>query len=375
MEFQIDKFLLEYTNNLSFIHIRQDAKLQLPGYHLPPGGLEAPIITKELAANIKSKDEDSIITVGALLRGMIYLIGIDAAFKYNDEYKKFLYVANPTIEEYIITKGIQALKNKQYILALINFKALVYLNPRNSKALINYVTTLRKYRDLKLLDNPELYNIFTEELISKLKYLISIHKEVALAHYYLGFAYRDKREYKTAKTHWKKALNLGLKQDLRIEVEDILHKLEDIKIYTKGYEEILAGRHQEGLTYLKEIENKYPDWWNLLFFIGLAYRQQGIFHEAVKYFNKVIEIKDGQKDALVELGLSYAGLGEIQKAINIFKGILDTDKNNSEILCNLAMLYLEIGDIKKAKKYITLSLKIAPNDEIALRCRARIGNL
>lgn len=372
MKFILDNYLLKNTEKLSFIHLKENAQLNIPNYKLPKGGLDFPIFTEELALNIKTKEENSIITIGGIIRGIIYLIGIDSTFKYNEEYVEFLYIANPQIEKYILKEGIQALEKEDLLNALIFFKCLVFLNPNDTKILLNYALTLIEYRDKALLNKKKTFKLFTEEVMDKLEILLNIDSQQPLAYYYLGFIYKDKRQYKKAKVHWEKALSFNLEESIKDQLNGLLLEIEDMVQYERGYEAILSGRPQEGLLLLEELEKKHVSWWNLKFFIGLAYRKLGVFHQAIQYFNKVLAIKENQIDTLAELGICYAGLGELQKAIKTFHQAIEVEENNNELLCNLAMLYLEIGNIEKAKEYINTSLKMNPQDEITISCKKEI---
>ncbi len=373
MDFLIDDYLLKYTDELTFINIKEGAQLQLENFDLPIGGIDVPIITKELADNIQTRNENEIITVGSIVRGIIYLLGIDSKFKYRKKYKELLYAANPDIEKYIFQSAIKSIQEDDFLNSLIYFKALLLLKPNDIQALLNYAIILIQYRDNKLKNRTKTSTMFINEARDKLEILLNIDDEQALGHYFLGFLHEESKSYNLAKFHWEKAITLDLDVDLKNSIAENLNQMDDMVQYENGYEAILSGKPHEGLTILMELEKKYENWWNLLFFIGLAHRQLGIFHEAVKYFNRVLDISKNQIDTLVELGLSYAGLGEIQKAIKTFHMAIEIDKNNSEILCNLAMLYFELGNIEKAQEYISESLKINPNDETSLLCSKQIN--
>lgn len=372
MKFLIDDYLLKRTDDLSFIQLKHDSQLNIQNYQLPTNGLDIPIITEELAENIKTKKEDEVLTIGIIIRGMIYLLGVDPRFKYREEYIKFLYAVNPKIEEYILIEGLYFLEKTKFIEGIIFLKSLISLNPCDIKGLLNYSLALLEYRDKELIDKKNTYTIFTKEAKDKLEELLEIDNQQSLAYYYLGFIYKDNKEFNKAKFHWEKAIKLELEENLKEHVRELLLQLEDMAQYEKGYEAILAGRPKEGIPLLKELEERYKKWWNLMFFIGLGYRQLNAFSEAIQYFEKVLELKEDQLDTIVELGLSYGGLGELQEAIEHFYRAMDLGGENNEILCNLAMIYLELGDLRKAQEHINRSLRINPDDEITIACKNKI---
>ncbi|AKL94567.1 TPR repeat-containing protein [Clostridium aceticum] len=372
MKFLIDEYLLKRTEELSFVHLKYGAVLNIENYYLPKEGLDVPILTEELAENIKKKKESEIITVGGIIRGMVYLLGIDPNFKYKEAYTKFLYAANPQVEEYILIEGLKYLNKNRLIEAIIFFKSLVSLNPHSIKGLLNYALVLLDYRDQELNNKKKAYKLFTAEAQEKLEELLNLDTQEPLAYYYLGFIYKDHKEFNKAKLHWEKAMELDLDEGLKEQTKECLFQLEDMVQYERGYEAILAGRPEVGVPLLEGLYERYQTWWNLVFFIGLGYRQLGNFHEAIQYFKKVIELKEDQLDATVELGLCYGGLGELQKAIACFHKAIEIGGEDSEILCNLAMMYMEVGDLQRAKEYMDVSLRLNPEDEITLACKEKL---
>ncbi|MCC5909329.1 MAG: tetratricopeptide repeat protein [Clostridiaceae bacterium] len=375
MRFLTEEYLLRRTEELTFIELKGGAQLNIEKYVVPKEGLDVPILTEELAENIKTKKENDILTIGAITRGIVYLLGIDSKFKHKEEYIKFLYATNPEIEKYILVQAANSLKENKVLNAGIHFKALLLLNPENEEALLNYALAILEYRDEELVGHKRTYGVFTKEVREKLEELSIINDKHPLAHYYLGFIYKDIKQYTKAKLYWEKALLLEIEDNLREQLKELIMELEDMVKYEQGYQAILSGRPQEGLPHLEEIEKKYPKWWNLLFFMGLGYRQIGEYPKAVEYFTEVLEIKKDQLDTLVELALCHGGLKEHDKAIECFEKALEVGGENSEILCNIAMIYLEMGMIEKARTHLNKSLELNPEDEITQECKKRLDHI
>ena len=90
MNFRIEKYLLKKADELAFITIKNDGDFKLEGYKLPNQGLDVPIKNEVLVKGIKENTAQEGINSMSIADAMIYIMGIDSSFKYNDEYKKFL---------------------------------------------------------------------------------------------------------------------------------------------------------------------------------------------------------------------------------------------------------------------------------------------
>ncbi len=372
MGFLIDPYIKKNTEDLSFINLKENAQLNIKGYSIPNGGLDVPLLTDELAENIKNKKENEIITIAAILRGMAYTLGIDENFKYRDEYLKFLRAADENIENFILFNGVNSVENNKLIEGIIYFKSVLVMNEVNTQALLSYGVTLLKY--CASLPNKKMVKVFKKEAKNKLEELLMIQQE-PMALYQLAHIYKDEMQFKKAQLYGEKLLKLEIDELFQTRVKHLLLELRDLVQYETGYEAILEGQTEVGLPLLVELEENYSEWWNLIFFIGLGYRQLGEFDEAISRFQKVLSLKEDLIDALVELGLCYGGVGNYLEASEYFLRAIELGGENSEILCNLAMSYMEMGNLQDARMYINKSLEMDPNDEITLICQKRIDEL
>ncbi len=374
MKFLIEPYIRKRTEDLLFLQLNKEA-ISVKNYEMPTEGLFVPLLTTELAENIKTKDENKVITANAIVRGIIYLLGIDPQFKHKDEYVKFLYAVNPEIEDYINFEAIKFADRGKMIESIIFLKALVLLNNKNVYYLFNYSLNLIQYAEDSLKAKPKVQVVFRKEAKVFLEMILDIDESFSLAYYHLGFLYLYNKEFNKAKLFWEKYRSYEEDTDLAMEVSHLILEIEDNALYERGYEAILGGRAEEGLPLLLELEERSTNWWNLLFFIGLGYRQLGQYTDAIAYFNKVMEIEENQLDTLSELGLCYGATGNYGKAVECFEMALNIGGENNEILCNLAMVYMEVADYTKAKKCLEHSLAINPQDEITQACNKQLKML
>ena len=215
--------------------------------------------------------------------------------------------------------------------------------------------------------NPKNKEVHLLEALNKLEMVIDLDPEFALGYYHLGYHYYNQGQYVKSKVIWEEALKLGLDEDTTSEVQENIGKM-DFKVqYEEGYNLVFQGRNEEGLEKLLPLEEDHSDWWNLLFMIGLAYKNMNEIETAKRYFEKILVIKPHQVDTMVELGLCEASTFNMEKAIEHFETAAKI-KEDPEILCNLGMAYLNNGDLDDAVYYIERAYELDPQDEITIAC-------
>ena len=142
MKFRIDKYLLSKTEELAFITVKEDAEFKLEGYTLPKDGLNVPIKNEVLVKGIKENTAQEGLNSMSIADAMIYIIGIDPQFRYNDEYKKFLKALEKNVK--FDAKSYMGYMSRKYFEigevtdALIYVKALITLYPDDIQGLYNY---------------------------------------------------------------------------------------------------------------------------------------------------------------------------------------------------------------------------------------------
>lgn len=374
MKFSIEPYIHKRTEDLTFVQLSSKA-IQIKSYQMPKEGIYVPLLTTDLAQNIKTKEEDRIITANEILRGIVYLLGVDSDFKYKDEYIKLLYAINPNVEKYVQFEAIKLDDDGKTIESIVFLKSLLLLDDRNTQYLYNYGLTVHKYANQNLKEKLKIQEVFLKEATQCFETILDIDVNFALAYYSLGLLYIHYKQFNKSKLYLEKCIELDPDTNLKEEIEQILLEIEDSAKYEKGYEAVLGGRLQEGLLLLLELEDKYPKWWNLLFFIALAYRQLQNYEEAITYFNRVLELDENQLDTLAELGLCYGSLGDYSRARDYFDRALQIAGDDSELLSNMAMVLMEMGNLEEAKEYLDRSLALNSEDEITKVCYERLNLL
>ena len=374
-------FLLEQTRELTFLSLDIRELLKDKNVGVDKEAVELPILLEDLSNKLQKNEQEFMITTEILVKGIAYLLGVDPDFKYREEYIRILENLSPDIVKALMILGNNTFDQGEKIKGMIFLKGAATVSPNEPKVLFNYaVALLTIVEDLRNEENPdhqknsrERVAVFQEEAGKTLEKLIELEMDHALAHYHLGFLYKKDSLFQKAEIIWKKALEFGLEEHLEEHVNTLLREIEDLVQYEKGYQKILQGDAVAGLKELLELEERYPEWWNLHFFIGLAYRQQEQYPKAITYFQRVLELEERIPDPYVEIALSFAGLRKYQKAVEYFEKAHQKDPESGEILSNLAMVNLELGNLEKAEQYIEASLEIDPADEITLACKEQLN--
>ena len=372
MNFKIEKYLLKKAEELAFIRIKNDGEFQLEGYEIPKEGLDVPIKNEILVKGIKEKTAQENINTMSIADGMIYIMGIDSQFKYNDEYKKFLEALEKKIN--FESRAYMGYMSRKYFDigevtdALIYLKALITMYPDDLEGMYHYSIVCQELAKQYQKDSDnEAMNKFLLEALEKLERVIQLDEGFALGYYHLGYHYYNQGQYVKSRYTWEEALKLGLDPNLVAEIQENIGKM-DFKVqYEEGYSLIFQGKNEEGLEKLLPLESDHSDWWNLLFMIGLAYKNMNEVEQAKVYFEKILMMKPHQVDTMVELGLCEASLFNMEKAIEHFETAAKI-KEDPEILCNLGMAYLNNGELDDAIYYIERAYELDPQDEVTVAC-------
>lgn len=378
MKFKIDKYLLRKTEELAFITVKKNGEFNLEGYEIPKEGLNVPIKNEVLVKGIKDKTAQDGINSMSIADAMIYIIGIDSEFKYNEEYKKFLFAlekkVNFNVRSYAGYMSRKYFEMGESTDSLIYIKALVTLYPDDLEGLYNYAIVCQEVATFYQKDGDvKAMNAFLLEAGEKLEKIINMDGDFALAYYHLGYHYYNQSQFVKAKVIWEEAMRLGLDEDIMAEIQENIGKM-DFKVqYEEGYSLVFQGKFEEGLEKLLPLEEEHSDWWNLLFIIGIAYKNMGEMDKAILYFEKILIIKPKQVDTLVELALCEASSFNMDRCIELLEQAAKL-KEDPEILCNLGMAYLNTGDIDDAIYYIERAYELNPEDEITISCMRELDS-
>lgn len=373
MKNRLDKYVLDKAEELVFITIDKSEDLGLIGYEVPKEGIKIPIKSNVLVKSIKDNKAQEEINMMSMIDAMIYLEGIDPDFIYNVEYddliETFARKSNFDYMDYMGYMSNQAYSKGEIRDALVYIRAYLRMEPDDIMGLYQYAIicqelSLRYQKD----EDVKAMNDFLLEALASLEKIIGLDDSFALAYYQLGFHYSNQNQFIKAKLTWDRALDLGLDDETRTDIMENLAKIDHKVRYERAYNLVFQGKAEEGLQDLLDLESQYPDWWNLLFIISLAYKSLGDLGQAKYYLEKILITRPTQVDTLVEMALCLAQEANMTGAIDYLTRAAKLKKDDPEILCNLGMAYLHNGEEDEARYYIERAYEIDPTDEVTQAC-------
>lgn len=373
MKNRLDKYVLDKAEELVFITIDKSEDLGLIGYDVPKEGIKIPIKSNVLVKSIKDKKAQEEINMMSMIDAMIYLEGIDPEFIYNVEYddliETFARKSNFDYMDYMGYMSNQAYSKGEIRDALVYIRAYLRMEPDDIMGLYQYAIICQELSPRYQKDEDvKAINDFLLEALASLEKIIGLDDSFALAYYQLGFHYSNQNQFVKAKLTWDRALDLGLDDETRTDIMENLAKIDHKVRYEHAYNLVFQGKAEEGLQDLLDLESQYPDWWNLLFIISLAYKSLGDLGQAKSYLEKILITRPTQVDTLVEMALCLAQEANMPGAIDYLTRAAKLKKDDPEILCNLGMAYLHNGEEDEARYYIERAYEIDPTDEVTQAC-------
>jgi tetratricopeptide (TPR) repeat protein len=149
--------------------------------------------------------------------------------------------------------------------------------------------------------------------------------------------------------------------------DDYIDLAGELEEEMKGEEIAESDQMEELLGTFKEGVNQTvsEDDWQAHFDLGVAYREMGVFNEAIEEFNKVKQAEGHAASALYQIGLCQVAQGNFQEAITAFNEALNQPNlQNQEKLSvsyDLADVLLKMKDTDRAKSLLEEVLKLDEN--------------
>jgi len=285
-------------------------------------------------------------------------------------YRRFILAMQPDIKEDFTRAGILKAGQGELELARDIFLSLAGLFPecgqtRNNLALV-YEQMAARAESAGQDSGP-----LRELAFRAYKEALAAEPELAACH--LNFAHFHLRSGNAAKA--REHLGLFLKYnrdpDRVAQARALDRRLESYESVeascAQAFDAIQLGREREGIELVLPVTQAHPELWNAWFLLGWAQRRLGQYQEAREAFQRSLQIKPANPDALNELAICLAELGEPAESRQRLEEARRLDPDNPKILSNLGVAALRMGDEPEARRLFQAVLEKDPEDPIARR--------
>jgi tetratricopeptide (TPR) repeat protein len=117
-----------------------------------------------------------------------------------------------------------------------------------------------------------------------------------------------------------------------------------------GHKAFHEGNLEKATTLLKQANAIFPRHTHTLFLLGRALGKKGAYGEALEYLDEYIQLKPYNADAYIIAGYCYYALDNFPLAIEYFNRSLNIRKDNPQALYNIIRIYLKQGKRKEARQ-------------------------
>jgi len=304
-EDRIGKYFRKYLNKFVFVELSPEFIASSKAGHLM-AGVSVPLRQEE----IQNFSGGEGISMSVIAENMTWVMGADPHFQYTKDYVAILReLYGENIEENILRVGSGAADKGELDNACIHFRAALCMKPDYLHAMYSYA---RVCRAMYLNNtNEEYVGRFKAEAMDWFELLTEIHPDFPHGYYYLGYAYVNIGLYTKAQIVWKKFMKVTRVAEEKKEIRERLEQIAEAVKIEAGYNDILAGRYEDGIIALEPFKDSgYRNWWPLYYYLGIAYEMTGRREEAVKALKKVLQINGSHIETMKELLAIYESEGD-----------------------------------------------------------------
>lgn len=291
-------------------HLEQYLFDELSEAYLKKAGVDD--ILMDIPIPIK-KTELTGMTTLKIAQNMAFVIGCNPEFKYADNYIKYIVrVYGKKFAEGLINDGIDGASKSDYDYACVQFRAALLIDGESTDALYCYGRACKDAYELG--EEEDFIARFKAESIEAFEELTIKKPDFDMGFYFLGYGYLNLGLYVKAQLTWEEFMKLSTDDKLKKEIQERLSVLNEPVEIEQGYNSILAGKFDEGISVLNKYkEGPFENWWPLWFYLGTAYMGIEKREEAIEAFLRVLKISPSNIDTMKNLVALYEELGDEMK--------------------------------------------------------------
>ncbi|MBC2580254.1 M48 family metallopeptidase [Clostridium sp. DJ247] len=319
-----------------------------------------PVKSDSIVNQVKAEESVDQIPLSFFIEGIIYVLGADKSFRFNEEYKNILKHINNS-DKFIKGRIAEKVKNKNYEDAYILLKGLLEIDSS-----IEILDKLILIVD-ELRNKDKMYKEEELEIIEKAK----DNENYATPYFYEAIMRKEERDYEKALFCINNYISRGGEET--IEVTELKESLKLVISYEEG-KKLVYNHPKNALKVLLPLLSEFGNDAALYYYIAVCYRILENYEKAIYYLNESMSIDNNIVEVVNELGINYASIGDYKNAIAYLRKAFEVTKS-VEICTNLIMCYLNDGDIENARIHLDIAKKLDSKDEIVVQLENILGNI
>ena len=318
---RIGEFLLPHVEDFLFDELSYD--------YLKKAEIDD--ILTDIPVPIRKKELSGGLTTLKIAQNMAFIIGCDINFQYKKNY--IAYIERMFTKEFVkplINDGIEGAAKHDFDYACICFRAAILIDPENVDALYCYGRACKDSYEIG--EGEDYVGRYKAEALEAFEKVTIKKPDFDMGFYFLGYAYLNLGLYVKAKLTWDTFLELSKDEEMKKEVSEWMSKLEDPVKIEQGYNDILAGRFDEGLAILEEYaeDERFNTWWPMWYYLGVGYKELERFEDSEEALLKVLKLSPSNAETMEELVHLYTLTGNDEKKEKYEKKI-EVVKHNREL--------------------------------------------
>lgn len=353
-----EKIISEKLDELAILELKEGASVKV-GEKEYFGYLPLPILNSKLITLVKDEIED--IPVEYFVEGMVYFLSLNDKSKYTEKYLDFIKTMTGDIKGYLFKRALENINNEDFVAGVIFLNLLVKEDLADEKILFTLGQAMENL-EISLLNQKE-KNEYALEIMNLYERVLNLDPSFALAHYKLGYMYKEFGQFVKAKLSFEKFLKLD-KNEFRL--QEVRERIDEINSEIKKEEAVMdinQGNYEEALKKLLEVNLEKRD--DLYFYhLSLCYYNLDDIEASLSAINKAIEIED-ISIYHNQLAIIYQKLGDIKAAKKEIEETIDRFGPDYYLNFNLATIQYNEGDIEAAIGNFEIAYEIEANPELA----------
>lgn len=129
---------------------------------------------------------------------------------------------------------------------------------------------------------------------------------------------------------------------------------------------------EDGITLFTDVKQKNPDNYHPYVVLGNAYFSKRNFPDAIKNFDKAIELNNEKIELYMNRGFSKIQAGGLKEALDDYNHILRIKPDHVSANTNRGIIHMRLGDKEKALEDFNRALTLNPKDVVSLIQRSQL---